>query len=225
MRHVFVETNWVFWYAAPAYRRRSDAVRLLQRAEAGELLLHVPSVCLTEARATLPRRFKTRSELQDVAALWQHLAWVKLQGQVTEDEDATVRSVVGRFESLVQSELARFDATLDATLSALRHSAGVDVFALDDEMLERAIDLGASDIDLEPYDQAVLAAVLGRGSRLRREGATHVSFCELDRDLQPWDKRGNAKTPLTALYDEAGVWVYGDFEIDEPPPDWWLSRA
>jgi len=79
-------------------------------------------------------------------------------------------------------------------------------------------------LELEPYDQAVLAGVLVCGSRLRRDGATEVSFCELDGDLQPWDKRGNAKQPLTQMHDDAGIWVYGDFELGEPPPDWWLAR-
>jgi len=43
-----------------------------------------------------------------------------------------------------------------------------------------------------------------------------------DADLQPWDKRGNAKQLLTKLYDEALVWVYGDFGMNAPErPDGW----
>ena len=30
MRHVFVETNWVYAYAAPAHHKRLDAVELLE---------------------------------------------------------------------------------------------------------------------------------------------------------------------------------------------------
>jgi predicted nucleic acid-binding protein len=224
MKHVFVETNWLFWYAAPEHRRLRDAVRLLERAEAGEMRLHIPSVCLTEARATIPRRFKQRSENPDTQAIKKYLAWAKLHGRIADDEDATVRRILDRFDSMVRSELDRLEATLDETIAALRSNPAIEVFALDDEMLERAIALGASELELEPYDQAVLAGVLVRGSRLRRDGATEVSFCELDGDLQPWDKRGNAKQPLTRMYDEAGIWVYGDFELAEPPPDWWLAR-
>lgn len=201
-----------------------DAVRLLERAQAGEMMLHLPSVCLTEARATIPRRFKQRSESPDTQAIKKYLAWAKLHERISDDEDAVVRRILDRFESMVRTELDRLDATLQATLAALRSNPVIEVFALDDEMLERAIDLGASELDLEPYDQAILAAVLVRGSRLRSGGATEVFFCELDSDLQPWDKRGNAKQPLTQMYDDAGVWVYDDFELEEPPPDWWLAQ-
>ncbi|MFS8066156.1 MAG: hypothetical protein ACMG6S_07270 [Byssovorax sp.] len=224
MRHVFVETNWLFWYAAPEHRKLRDAVRLLERAEAGEMKLHLPSVCIAEARATIPRRFKQRSESADTQAIKKYLAWAKLHGRIADEENATVRRILDRFDSMVRTELDRLDATLDEALAALRSNPAIEVFALDDEMLERAIDLGASELGLEPYDQAVLAAVLVRGSRLRSTGATEVSFCELDGDLQPWDKRGNAKQPLTRMYNDAGIWVYGDFELAEPPPDWWLAR-
>lgn len=224
MKHVFVETNWVFWYAAPEHRRLPGAVSLLERAESGEMMLHLPAVCLSEARATIPRRFKQRGEGPDTQAIKRYLAWAKLHHRIADDEEAIVRRILDRFDSMVRAELDRLDRTLQDTLLALRSNPAVEVFALDDEMLERAIDLGASDLELEPYDQAVLAAVLVRASRLKYEGATDIAFCEMDRDLQPWDKRGNAKQPLTRMYDDAGVWVYGDFELAEPPPDFWLAR-
>src|SRR6516164_2067428 len=41
------------------------------------------------------------------------------------------------------------------------------------------------------FDQAVLAAIL-----VRSEGAREFAFCELDADLQPWDKHGSRKEPL-----------------------------
>ncbi|MGD0012092.1 MAG: hypothetical protein ABSE93_26565 [Terriglobia bacterium] len=42
MKHVFVETNWVVEYGAPAHLRPSTALTLAQRAEAGELRLCLP---------------------------------------------------------------------------------------------------------------------------------------------------------------------------------------
>jgi hypothetical protein len=51
MRHVFVETNWVFDYAAPGHHKFLGAVTLLERARNGELQLHLPALCLTEAPA------------------------------------------------------------------------------------------------------------------------------------------------------------------------------
>jgi hypothetical protein len=83
-------------------------------------------------------------------------------------------------------------------------------------MLERAVELGAADLNLEPYDQAVLAAILVRGAVLRETGHGDICFCELDRDLQPWDKQGHVNRPLARLYDEVSVWVYGDFALESP---------
>jgi hypothetical protein len=89
-------------------------------------------------------------------------------------------------------------------------------------MLDRAIDLAQTDLSLEPFDQAILAAILGRAEELRSQGETELCFCVTDADLQPWDKRGNAKDLLTKLYDQALIWVYGDFGMNAPerPDDW-----
>jgi hypothetical protein len=62
----------------------------------------------------------------------------------------------------------------------------------------------------------ILAAVLVRARALRDSGADEVSFCELDGDLQPWDKYGRRNPQLAALYDSAGIWVYGDFAMENP---------
>jgi hypothetical protein len=84
-------------------------------------------------------------------------------------------------------------------------------------MLVRAVELSVQNLDLKPFDQAILAAVLVRAQALRESGADDISFCELDGDLQPWDKNGRSKEPLTAFYDAVGVWVYGDFAMENPP--------
>lgn len=207
MKHVFIETNWVVGYAAPEHRQLEGARRLLERAEAGELRLYLPAVCLTEARAAMARRFRRRTESEDIRA---YLAWAKASWKVDANEDAAVRRVLDLFDAKVRSQVAN----MDLTMSALRAHKHVELIPLDDEMLERAIDIGASDLGLEPYDQAVLAAVLVKAARLASAGETDVVFCELDGDLQPWDRSGNAKQPLRRLYVEAGVKVQGDFEPD-----------
>jgi hypothetical protein len=51
---------------------------------------------------------------------------------------------------------------------------------------------------------------------MRDDGEEEFYFCELDGDLQPWDKKGAAKQPLTSLYDRARVWVYQDFSMNYP---------
>ena len=90
-------------------------------------------------------------------------------------------------------------------------------------MLERQITVGAMELSLKPYDLAVLAAVLVKSEELSQEGHSWVGFCELDSDLQPWDKSGARKPILSKLYDSSCVWVYDDFlleEIDRLPEDW-----
>jgi len=59
-------------------------------------------------------------------------------------------------------------------------------------------------------------AVLVRAEQLRDPGGDDLVFCELDGDLQPWDKNGRSKQPLTELYDSARLWVYGDFAMESP---------
>jgi hypothetical protein len=64
-------------------------------------------------------------------------------------------------------------------------------------MLSRSVELSSEDLNLKPYDHAILAAVLVRAEQLRDDGEEEFYFCELDGDLQPWDKKGAAKQPLT----------------------------
>lgn len=98
-------------------------------------------------------------------------------------------------------------------------SVGMDVFALNEQMLSRAVDLATTkDLDLKPFDQAILAAVLVRAESLRGEGAEDILFCELDSDLQYWDKHGNMKEPLAGLYKAAGILIYGDFAFQVTGP-------
>lgn len=123
------------------------------------------------------------------------------------------------YDATVSSELRALNTTLDG----IQGSSGVDAFALSDDMLARAIRLRSDGPSgLKPFDEAILAAVLVRAHELRAGGADDVSFCTLDSDLQPWTKEGKAKAPLTTLYEQAGLWVYGDFLLEWPerPSGW-----
>ncbi len=215
MKHVLVETNWVVGYVAPAHHQHPDARTLLERALGGELRLYLPSVCITEARFTIQRRFQPRTEAD---AIRNFLVWAGREGKLSATEEATVRRAVDMFEAKVRGELSE----LGPALEAVRNSPVIEVFPLDEEMLERAAMLGASELDLQPFDQAILAAVLVRAERLHKEGFSEVFFCESDTDLQPWDRQGNAKQPLSRLYDDAHLWVYRDFVLATPirPPGW-----
>ncbi len=140
----------------------------------------------------------------------------------TEDDTAT-RRVLDLMERQVQSDLNE----LDLRLASLAEAPGLDVFPLSDAMLEKTAALSFQKLNLQPFDQAVLAAVLTRADSLRSHDPTELAFCELDSDLQPWDKEGKRKDTLASLYDAAGVWVYGDFlmKSHDRPEDWPTGRS
>jgi hypothetical protein len=71
-------------------------------------------------------------------------------------------------------------------------------------------------LELQSFDLAILAAVLVCGAALVTQG-NEVSFCTLDGDLLPWDRKGARKPALADLFDSAGVRVYGNFLL--MPPD------
>lgn len=82
------------------------------------------------------------------------------------------------------------------------------------------------DISLKPFDLAVLAAAIVKSEDLQQEGYPWIGFCELDSDLQPWDKSGARKPILCDLYDDARILVYGDFllkDVDRLPDSWATS--
>jgi hypothetical protein len=102
-------------------------------------------------------------------------------------------------ESRVKADLDGVDDSLES----LRMAKGVEVFNLDQQMLERCASLSYLRLDLKPFDQAILAAILVRAEQLRSKGVDETDFCELDSDLQPWDRiatlNGNWPSSITKL--------------------------
>ncbi|MGB0562588.1 MAG: hypothetical protein ACPGVO_12425 [Spirulinaceae cyanobacterium] len=218
---VFVETNWVVDVIVLAHLQNPQATELLQQAEAGEFELFVPAICLAEARETVPRRFAPRSRPE---SLRRFVKWARDTEQIElEDANAAFR-VFEKFDTLVGNELRK----VPEKLAALASHPGLRVFPLSEAMLERQVDIGAMDISLKPYDLAILAAVLVEAEELQQQGGcSWVGFCELDSDLQPWDKRGRRKPILNDLYDASHVWVYGGFLREEVSnlPQEWITQA
>lgn len=211
MKHVFVETNWVVAWAAPAHHRVEAAAQLLARAEQGELMLHLPAICLTEAGPPISERYQPKA----ARAIRDFLQWAAEQRVLSDDDVAASRRVLERFELAIRDGLKKAPQLLED----LRHHRAIEVFPLDDEMLSRAVSLTALKMQLKPFDQAILAGILVRAERLARHGDVDLSFCELDADLQPWVRGDDEKArTLTRLYDDAGLWVYGDFELRSPAP-------
>jgi hypothetical protein len=208
MHHVFVETNWVVAYAAPAYLRMPAAQVLSEKAAAGEISLHIPAICVSEARGPVRKNSHPRTPADNVR---KYLAWARTEEKLSTNDDATVRRILDQYERQFAAELQ----DLDERLALLRQQPGIEVFPLNEAMLERALGLSAHNLDLKPFDQAILAAVLVRASELCAGVADGVSFCELDADLQPWVKKGLRKEPLSALYDSAHISVYDNFSMED----------
>ena len=215
MRRVFVETNWLVEYAAPAHLKTPAALELFRRSVNGEIKLYLPVICIAEARRPIFKSFQSRNEADRVR---QFLSWARDTGLVNAAEDEATRRVLDRMEGREKADLARLDEAFDN----LKAADGIEIFNLSQQMLERCADLSYLNLKLEPFDQAILAAILVRGEQLLAEGVGETAFCELDSDLQPWDKRGNPKEQLAGLYDKARIWVYEDFLLQAPakPGDW-----
>ena len=122
-------------------------------------------------------------------------------------------TMLSSFEGQVRSGLDK----LNDTLLDITKAAGVEVLPLDDAALGMSVELHFKEVELSEFDRAVLATVLTKGWSLRDSGETDVSFCELDSDLWPWEKRNRQpRAELKKLYDDAGVRVYSDFTLTSP---------
>lgn len=138
------------------------------------------------------------------------LLWAKRENIVEAAVDETVRQTLDQMESLVRRDLDR----LNDSLENLRSERGVEIFNLNENMLERCA--GLSHLGLQPFDQAILASIVVKAETLKRDGIDRFAFCEADSDLQPWDKLGARKEPLASLYDQTAIWVYQDFLLERP---------
>lgn len=209
MRHVFVESNWVFGCCAPTHRQLPEALSLIEEARNGNISLHVPSICLREGAEAIRQKCQPRAD--DVRNFVRSALERGLLSAAQTDETR-------RFLQLYTSTISRELEDVQAKADSLRELPGIDVFGLTDDVAQRVFDVRHVP-DLKPFDEIILAAILVRNNELREAGvATDTSFCELDGDLRPWDKQGRRREPLCTIYDDARIWVYGDFGLRNPPP-------
>jgi hypothetical protein len=220
MLQVFVETNWVFGFAAPAHHKEPAALELLERSRRGEIRLHLPSLCLMEVRTPLTTRCRPRN---DAGAIRAFARWRREASRLSTTDFDTVDRLLNQFESSVTEELA----ALSQTLLALKSEPNLEIFSLNEEMLAMAVRLEFADLSLQPFDQSVLAAVLVRARELWDAGERELCFCEKDRDLWPYDQHEHLKPQLAESYRDARVWVYEDFKMSRPvrPPGWPLNQT
>jgi hypothetical protein len=176
---------------------------------AASSLVHMPNICFGEARQAILTKCQPRNEAN---AIRRFLTWAQPVEHVTQAHATATRAVLDKYESSIKQDLENLDNVF-RTLASL---PCIEIFGLDDTMLERATGLALAGIAPKPFDHAMLAGVLVLASRLWDAGERAISFCETDGDLQPWDKYGNVKPPLRDAFDQAHVWVYGDFTLTQP---------
>jgi hypothetical protein len=205
MKHVFVETNWVFDLCAPAHRAAPEAQGLAHRAAQGELVVHVPSAALREGGNAIRQKCQPTASKE----LREFRRWAVAEGKVNTTTAAEADVFLDAYIATVKTGMLALDARIDA----IRTQTGIDVFALDDRMLDRALRLRTEVATLKPFDEAILAAVLVKAGDLKATGATDLWFCDLDGDLVPVDKKGNPRKELVASYAAAGITVRQDFRV------------
>jgi len=209
IRHLFVETNWLHDYAAPAHHKVPAAVTLLKRARRGEFILHVPNVSFAEARQAI----QAKCQPVDGPGIHRYIRWANKNGELNDEQAEDAHRLAERYVQDIRKELS-------AVPSILKEVAGfscVKMFAMDDEMLDLANELALERVAQKPFDHAILAGILVSSSRLWNRGERGISFAELDSDLQPWGTKGAPKDDLQKLYDDAHIWVYSDFTLQFPP--------
>ena len=218
MPHIFVETNWVVDCCAPAHNRVPAATDLLRRARNGDIQLHLPAICIAESRRPLSQKFQTRLEADRIR---RYVTWALGEGRIRAGDADIVRTIIQQMENAVRDELR----VMEDALRELAASPGVEMVNYDADMMGRAMEIGFRMPEIKPIDQAILACVIVRAQKLYRDGDREMFFCELDSDLQPWDRDGQRIEKLATEYDDVNVWVCGDYLLQSPPvPDNWHHR-
>lgn len=191
MPHVFVETNWLYAYAAPAHHKVPAAATLLDRARGGEFTLHIPNVCFAEARGSI----QAKCQPVEGPAIHRCIRWAHQNGELTDEEAERAHRLAEKYIDDIRRELD----SVPATLKTAAGLSCVKMFALDDDMLDLANQLALTKVAQKPFDHAILAGILVTSSRLWRQGETGFSFAETDSDLQPWGAKGIQRRTAEAV--------------------------
>lgn len=180
---------------------------LLEHARAGAVKLLIPSICLREGADSVRKKCQPRS------AEFQKFRRSARTDETLSEADS---NIVLEFLKLYDAEVSRQLRAIDRRLDELVNWPGVEIFALNDAMLARAIDLRHTPEvqQLKPFDEAILAAVLVQTEEVRKLGAADVRFCTLDTDLWPRSRKTGAIRPgLQKLYEDAGLRIQADFSV------------
>jgi predicted nucleic acid-binding protein len=109
MSHVFVETNWLYAYAAPAHHKVSAAVELLEGAKRGEFVLHIPNASFAEALQSI----QTKCQPVDGPGIHRYVRWAHKNGELDDKQAEIAHQLADKYlraiTRLSQSEHAKRD--------------------------------------------------------------------------------------------------------------------
>lgn len=106
MAHVFVETNWLFGYAAPAHHQVPVAADLLERGRRGEFTLHMPGCSIGDARKAILAKCQPRNEAN---AIRRFLTWAEPLGQISKEDVSAARRILERYGTNLSRDLDNID--------------------------------------------------------------------------------------------------------------------
>ena len=124
MRHVFVETNWLHAYAAPAHHKVLDAVTLLERAQRGEFMLHIPNVSFSEARQSI----QSKCQPVDGPGIRRYIRWARKNGELDEGQAREAHQLAEKYVQSIDKELS----DVPSILNGVAGLPCVKMFAFDD---------------------------------------------------------------------------------------------
>jgi hypothetical protein len=116
MKHVFVETNWVFEFCAPAHRSTPEAHALAERAAKGDLVLHVPAVSLREGANAIRQKCQPSANKE----LQEFRRWAEAKGKFGATTATEARTFLDAYVNSVNGDMATLEDRVDATRGALR---------------------------------------------------------------------------------------------------------
>jgi hypothetical protein len=169
MAHLFAETNWLHDYAAPAHHKAAEAVTLLERAKRGEFTLHIPNVSFAEARQSI----QTKCQPVDGPGIHRYIRWAHKNGELNDEEAGEAHQLAERYVQSIHKELS----AVPSILNGLASLSCVEMFALDDEMLDLANHLALTKVAQKPFDHAILAGIIGLFSQALEPRRAHDLLC------------------------------------------------
>src|SRR5260370_3515427 len=108
MPHVFVETNWLHDYSAPAQHKVLEAVTLLERAQRGEFILHIPNVSFAEARQSI----QTRCQPADGPGIHRYIRWAHKNHELNDEQAGEAHQLAERYVQDINRRLSAVPSIL-----------------------------------------------------------------------------------------------------------------